>query len=402
MAFVGLGDAVFYIIIPRSSLLWVHVMKLGRALILSASTLIALSTGSIPVSGHSLALFALTTCAGTDAKAPAAGTAGAPAAKSKSYQTGVALFGAKRFDEASRYFTSVVKAEPTNAEAYYYLATCQAMVGDEPAAKRLYEYVVKYFPDTPAATSSKQYLDAHASANAAKETADAATIQKQVKELASALEGVRKSATTAPASIASLVQVVRARADRPNVSAEAIAAIKGAVDKMPVSVKNFMWSHNVRIYVTPTVEDYSPGVKYQEARGYEGGTYKSCPAFYQNRKIVIAERTMDEGDESIKDAFPPNNMVNSLYHETGHAMDFCLDGISHSEEFKHAYLLDSAHVDPTTANTLRYYLQKSEDGQEECCAELIGLLLGQTERHTAEMRATFPLTLKLLRAKLGL
>lgn len=321
-----------------------------------------------------------------------------PPIRSKTFQTAVALFNAKRFDEASQYFTNVVKQEPTNSEAYYYLATCQAMVGDEPAAKRLYEYVVKYFPDTPAGTSSKKYLDAHASTAAA----NAETLQKQAKQLASAIDGLRKSVSAAPASIGSLVEVVRARADRPNVSAEAVAAIKGAVDKLPVSVKNFLWTHGVRIYVTPTVEDYSPGVKYQEARGYEGGTYKSCPAFYYNRRIVIAERTMDEGDESIKDAFTPNSMVNSLYHETGHAMDFCLDGISHSEEFKHAYLLDSAHVDPAAAHSLRYYLQKSEDGQEECCAELIGLLLGQTERHTAEMRAAFPLTLKLLKAKLGL
>lgn len=334
--------------------------------------------------------------AGADAKAGPA--AAAPAAKSKAFQTAVALFNAKRYDEASQYLTSVVKQEPANAEAYYYLATCQAMVGDEPAARRLYEYVVKYFPDTPAGANSKKYLDAHAGANAAA----AAVNVEALKQLASAIDVARKKAAAAPASIESLVEVVRARADRPNVSAEAVAAIKGAVDKLPASVKNFLWTHGVRIFVTPTVEDYSPGVKYQEARGYEGGTYKSCPAFYYNRKIVIAERTMDEGDESIKDAFPPASMVNSLYHETGHAMDFCLDGISHSEEFKHAYLLDSAHVDPATAQTLRYYLQKSEDGQEECCAELIGLLLGQTERHTAEMRAAFPLTLKLLKTKLGL
>ncbi|HIA50787.1 MAG TPA: tetratricopeptide repeat protein [Candidatus Melainabacteria bacterium] len=375
-------------------------MKLRPVFIVLAATVSISFAGSGSAIGRALLQNDLALSAGANAKAAPASAS--PAAKSQAFQNGVSLFNAKRFDEASAYFTNVVKSEPTNAEAYYYLATCQAMVGDEPAAKRLYEYVVKYFPDTPAGASSKQYLDAHATLNAKAAEANAATTQKQMKQLVSTIEGLKKSATTAPASLNSLVEVVRARADRPNVSAEAVAAIKGAVDKLPPSVKNFLWTHGVRIYVTPTVEDYSPGVKYQEARGYEGGTYKSCPAFYHNRKIVIAERTMDEGDESIRDAFPPNSMVNSLYHETGHAMDFCLDGISHSDEFKHAYLLDSAHVEPSVANTLKYYLQKSEDGQEECCAELIGLLLGQTERHTTEMRATFPLTLKLLKAKLGL
>lgn len=322
----------------------------------------------------------------------------ATAARSALFQSGIQLYNARRYEEASRYFTEVVKKEPYNSEAFYYLGTCQHLIGDSTACIRLYEYIVKHFPESQAAVSAKQYLEKNSSIASAAASGN----QQQMKDAVGALQSAIKKASTAPASMQSLVQIVRARADRPNVSESAVLAIKQAVDRLPPSVKNVLWTSGVRIFVTPTVEDYEPGCKYQEARGYEGGTYKSCPAFYQNRKIVIAEHTMDEGDESIKDAFPPNQMVNSLYHETGHALDFCLDGISHSEEFKHAYLLDSAHVEPSAAHTLRYYLQKSEDGQEECCAELIGTLLGQTERHTAEMRATFPLTLKVLKTKLGL
>jgi tetratricopeptide (TPR) repeat protein len=322
------------------------------------------------------------------------------AQKSTAYQTGVALYNARRYSEAEQYFTKVVKQEPANSDAFYYLATCQALLGDKPACLRLYKYIVQYFPNTPAAASAAQYVAQNSPADTA--LSGGGDSQKQLKDALDAVQKMVKKASTAPASIVSIVQVVRARADRPNVSTEAVSAIKQAVDKLPPTVKDVLWANSVKIFVTPTVEDYEPGVKYQEARGYEGGTYKSCPAFYQNRKIVIAERTMDEGDETIKDAFPANQMVNSLYHETGHALDFCLDDISHSDGFKHAYLLDSAHVEPSAAHTLRYYLQKSEDGQEECCAELIGLLLGQTERHTAEMRATFPLTLKFLRTKLGI
>ena len=335
--------------------------------------------------------------AGGDAKAGASKPVAA--AKSSQFQNGVALYNARRYSEAAQFFTSVIKQEPSNSDAYYYLATCQHLLGDKVSCVRLYEYIVKYFPNTPAATSASQYLSKNSPDGGA---GGDASSEKQLKDVADALQSAVKKATTAPASIASLVQVVRARADRPNVSTEAVTAIKQAVDKLPIPVKNVLWANSVKIYVTPTVEDYEPGVKYQEARGYEGGTYKSCPAFYQNRKIVIAERTMDENDESLKEAFPSGQMVNSLYHEAGHALDFCLDDISHSEGFKHAYLLDSARIEPAAANTLRYYLQKSEDGQEECCAELIGTLLGQTERHTAEMKTSFPLTIKFLKAKLGI
>lgn len=353
-------------------------------------------TQSVQAEGLTLAPYAIVAGAGTDK--PAASTPAAP--RSALFNSGVALYNARRYSEAEQYFTKVVKQEPTNSDAFYYLATCQHLLGDKAACTRLYKYIVQYFPGTPAATSSAQYLAQYAPADTA--AVGSGDSQKQFKEALDAAQKMVKKASTAPGSMVSLVQVVRARADRPNVSAEAVTAIKQAADRLPPSVKEVLWANSVKIFVTPTVEDYEPGCKYQEARGYEGGTYKSCPAFYQNRKIVIAERTMDEGDETIKDAFPTNQMVNSLYHETGHALDFCLDDISHSEEFKHAYLLDAAHIEPAAAHTLRYYLQKSEGGQEECCAELIGLLLGQTERHTAEMRASFPLTLKVLRTKLGL
>ena len=318
---------------------------------------------------------------------------GPPPPQSALFRTAVALYNAKRYSEAEQYFTRVVKQEPANSNAFYYLANCQELAGDKAASKRLYEYIAKYFPNTEAAKAANLYLE--------KTTSAAPKAVDNVQQMKEAMETIVKKATTAPASIASLVQPVRARADRPEVSKEAVTAIKTAVDGLPQSVKNVLWGNGVRIYVTPTVEDYEPGVKYQEARGYEGGTYKSCPAFCQGRKIVIAERTMND-DESVRDPFPSKEMVNSLYHETGHCLDFCLDDISHSDQFKHAYLLDSARIDPTTAHTLRYYLQKSEGGQEECCAELIGTILGQVERHTSEMKESFPLTIKFLRAKLGI
>ncbi len=335
------------------------------------------------------------------AAAPAASGGGAKptsAPKQSAFQTGVSFYNARRYREAAQYFTQVIKQEPSNSDAYYYLGTCQHLLGDKAGCIKLYEYIVKYFPGSPASVSAGQYLAKNSLTSTAGGTEEDG---EKLKDTVESLQKAIKKAATAPASIASLVQVVRARADRPNVSGECVVAIKQALDKMPPTVKDVLWASGVRIFVTPTVEDYEPGVKYQEARGYEGGTYKSCPAFYQNRKIVIAERTMHD-DETVKEAFPASDMINSLYHETGHALDFCMDGISHTEGFRHAYRLDAAHVEPGAAHTLRYYLQKSEDGQEECCAELIGNLLGQTERHTAEMRANFPLTLKFLRGKLGI
>lgn len=317
------------------------------------------------------------------------------------FASALTAFNGKNYPAAVTMFSAIVRAEPSNVNAYYYLALSQHYSGDLVGARQMHDYILKYFPNSPAAVNSKAYLGQITSSAkvppAPGLTASADISSIDLSKLASDLEAAQPAV---PVSISSLVEVVRNRGDRPPVSKEAVAAIKSALDAMPKAVKARLWGHHIRIYVTPTVEDFEPGVKYQEARGYEGGTYKSCPAFYSNRRIVIAERTMND-DESVKDAFESSQMVNSLLHETGHALDFT-SGVSHSEGFKHAYLLDSGRIEPEVANKIRYYLQKSEAGQEECCAELVGLLLGQTERHTTEMRASFPLTLKFLKAKLGI
>lgn len=310
------------------------------------------------------------------------------------FDGGITSYGQKKYREALEKFTKATKADPRNSSGYLYQANCRYMLGDVAGAIKLYQYIVKYFPQSAAGRQAAQFLATRGSGASHNETT------RKASSTATNESGDDREDNPVPDSMASLVKVVRPRADRPAVSTSVLATIKAALDRLPKSIKSTLWKNDIKIFVTPTVEDYEPGVKYQEARGYEGGTYKSCPAFYSNGKVVLAEHTLDESDESVNAAFSPEHMVNSLYHETGHALDDCLQDISTCEEFKHAYLLDSARIEPATAHRLRYYLQKSTAGQGECCAELIGSLLGQRESHTNEMMASFPLTLKFLRAKL--
>ncbi len=311
------------------------------------------------------------------------------------FDTALALYGQRRYKEAGSMFLQVLRADPHNGNAYFYAANCYYAQGDIPTATKMYNDIINAYPNTTASVSAKQVLDRVQPPVSSKSPAG--------KRAAGASAGhhSREVSTDAPASIASLINVVRARKDRPPVTAGLIKAVTAAVDGLPPSVKGILWNSSIKINITPTIEDYKPGLKYEQARGYEGGTYKSCPALYDG-SIVLAEHTLNEEDESVDHTFSATDVVNSFYHESGHALDNCLNDFSQDEEFKHAYLLDVAKIDPETAEELRYFLQKSAAGQEECCAELIGLLLGQTERHTAKMRASFPLTLAVLRKTLKL
>jgi hypothetical protein len=309
------------------------------------------------------------------------------------YSAALQLYGKKRYQEALPYFHKLVKANPKNSTHYLYLANCYYFVGNAKAATDLYRYILNYFPQTQAASSASQMLKRLEPGSLGGANKDAARPSAEASN--------SDSEETVSQSLDELTSVVRPRADRPPVSEGAKQAVKAAVDSLPAPVKNLLRRHSVNIVLTPTVEDYKPGVKYQEARGYEGGTYKSCPGFFDG-SVVLAERTLDENDETVRAAFSPSDIVNTLYHECGHALDYGLGHFSRSDEFKHAYLLDSAKIEPEAAHEIRYYLQKSDAGQEECCAELIGMLLGQKERHSAQMRASFPLTIKMLRSKLNM
>lgn len=300
------------------------------------------------------------------------------------FAAGTGLYNKKKYREALVKFMDVTHANPKHSLAILYTANCCLCIGEKEQAVKYYQLLHTNFPGTPAAAQAGQWL----------QQAGLLTYHK------SASTGAPTGRLAGAPDIAGIVSVVRPRADRPPVSDERVKAIQNALKFMPESVKAILIQNRIRVYVTPTVEDYEPGCKYQEASGYEGGTYKSCPAFYLRGKIVVAQHTLDEDDESVNEAIPEGDMKNALCHEIGHALDDCLDQLSESKEFRHVYWQDQARIDSETAHKLRYYLQQSTAGQAECCAELIGGLLGLHRDHTTMMNDAFPLTLKFLRAKL--
>ncbi len=58
-------------------------------------------------------------------------------------------------------------------------------------------------------------------------------------------------------------------------------------------------------------------------------------------------------------------------------------------------------LDASISRDLAYYLQKSVAGQQECCGELFGIILGTEDEKSEKMKTAFPQTIKYLKAKLG-
>lgn len=309
---------------------------------------------------------------------------------------GLELYNKRKFPQAYKIFADAGSKKPGDGSAFLYAANCLYQMGNNSSASRMYEYVQKHFPasrNAPIAAAMLKRIGSGANATAG--TASSATTTTAPDD-----QTIRKAAVSGPSDCSDLMEIVRPLFGHPPVTEATINTVRRAVQGLPSNVKETLRSNGAKIYLCTTLIDKEPSLKNREGRGYDGYTYKSCPGMFWNNRIYLCERTLDESDDSVKEAILLDAIVGTLYHEVGHALDWYSGNISGTEDFKHAYLLDSARVDVDGRSELAYYLQKSDAGQQECCGELIGILLGKQDTKTNKMRAAFPGTLKLLKAKL--
>lgn len=305
----------------------------------------------------------------------------------------VSLYAQGKYREALPLFLAETKANPKRSPAFLHAANCYFKLGNLGYAKQTYRYIMDNFPGTNNAKLAAEFMQKidPASVNGSQTTSTGSSSK------ASAATGTASRQT----SLDDLIKVTRPQADHPPVSVNVEHSIRKAANSLPESVKELFRRNGITICLTTTLIDKEPSLKNRQGRGYDGYTFRACPGMFNGHEVIICERTIDETDDSLKESISLPYIVNTFYHECGHAVDYYKGDISASEEFKHAYLLDSAHIDPETKADLAYFLQKSAAGQEECCGELIGILLGKQDRKTDKMRESFPLTIGLLKKKLS-
>lgn len=320
-----------------------------------------------------------------------------------SFDGAVKLYEQHQYKQALPLFMQYLKANPRSPVAYLYIANSYYGLQQVAPAKQTYQMLIQYFPYSSEAVSAKAFLSRLQPGPQTK-AGDHETSQTDVNSVpvSRARKGTRITGDDAGSEIA--MRIVRPLQDHPSVSEDLISAVRNRLDNYPKSVKRLLAQNKVAVVVTPTLIDNNPELKNQEARGYDGHSYKLCPGMFDGRSIFLCEHTLDETTEVVHDAFPVSQVLIVLNHECGHAIDSSLGLLSEKEEFKHIYLLHSASAqrkDASVSRELAYYLQKSDAGQSECFAELVGIILGTQNDTSEKMRSAFPQTLKFLKAKLG-
>ncbi len=302
------------------------------------------------------------------------------------------LYQAKDYGKALASFTDIYRSTPTNPTAYCYAANCHYALRQKSEAINLYWYVVKTFPSSKEAYSSRAFLkqiDTSYAKNSYKNGSNwspndtvskAETAKKAIKE------------PVDPAAINSIVKIIQAQANRPDVSAELIKEAKSLLATYPAELINEMQRHGTKIYLTPTMIDKEPGLQNTKPRGYENGsTYKNCPGMFSYPNIIICAYALKGSDDESWE--PTSDPIGTLRHELGHAFDSYMGRVSETEEFKHAYYLDCGTVEEEAKNQLSYYLQKAEGGPSETFAELFCCKYGGStvhKEHSAIVQSSFP------------
>jgi hypothetical protein len=198
------------------------------------------------------------------------------------------------------------------------------------------------------------------------------------------------------------ITVQAPKVGHPEVSSSAVNTIRSAFDGLPPTIKQMLIAGNVQIVVTPTMIDKFPAGAYQERMGYNGSTDKSCDGLCNGRLVVIAEHKINERTDEVGAAISPSIMQETFLHETGHAVDNCLNGYAQSAEFKAAYLADVAIMSDDDKSRLSYFVQWNGQGQVESFVELASYLMGNHRWAAGEMVENCQTAFKCVRARLGL
>ncbi len=322
-------------------------------------------------------------------------------ATASSYNQGVQAYQQGRYKEAARFMYDAIIKEKAGANAWLYMANAQYASGNKQQALDTYKRIKDGFVGTAQAQAAAQYLQRFGSESTEKADSN--------KEDTDSNSSTSKANLEPPLPPAKVLKELRARITitkpiigHDPVSARTIAAVNGCFDKIPAKVQAILLKHNIKFVITPTMIDKYPEGAYQTVPGYDGGTSKSCPGLFDGDTIVLAQSTVNEDTNNVNRTINADELEGTFLHETGHALDACLNSYSCTKEYRHNYYLDIAHVPDSVAPKISYYLQKSDAGQVESCAELTSILLGNERGHVAELTTYFPNTLKYIKQKLGL
>jgi hypothetical protein len=335
------------------------------------------------------------------------------------YTAGVAAYNAKNFRAAAAAFADVVRAEPRNVSAAYYLGMSYFSLGQITAALGYFRWLADNYPATIEGRRAKsliQRLGAQAAergetlgsrpSGSGGTTGGARTAVSVPRPDRRASDDEPEIVVTnaAPSQISaeSMIVMVKSRDDHPLVDETSVEIVKSALRGIPRNVLTYLYNRQVRVHVTATALDEDPRLAETQPRGYEqGSTFRNVPAFFDGRNVIVCVYAMRSGRNDWE---PTYDLEGAVRHEVGHALDRLLGRLSKTGEFDNCYGYDRGKMEPEMQEQLKYYLQEGDGGPSECFAECCATLFGGSPvraDRTEQVRSSFPHTLHWVKVQLS-
>ena len=141
---------------------------------------------------------------------------------------------------------------------------------------------------------------------------------------------------------------------------------KRVIEALPTGMQDFLKAAGVKLQISADFCHEAPAAAMTTPRGYGNGeTNLMSPASYSPITNTVHIRQTVENEKGQKFWIMPDDLAESVRHETGHALDKALGSFSRSQEFAEAYAKDTSQLNEAKRKQLAYYLTDSTAGQSE-------------------------------------
>ncbi|MBA4073420.1 MAG: hypothetical protein C0508_00180 [Cyanobacteria bacterium PR.023] len=308
--------------------------------------------------------------------------------QSSKFQHAVSAYNSRRYKDAVVILEQLVNSKQATALAWLYLAHARYAIGNRNAAIFAYQVLKKSFPGTKEAEQAVICLRKFESESSLQSGQVAAPLAQQATS----------------DELPEKVEIIPSKFGHTPVTTANSKAIKDAIINLPPKVRKILRDNGVGFCIAPTMEEQFPVFLRKEREGFPGYSNGTVGGLFDIsiNKVCVFQSKFDETSHQPLEVRSSDDLVGTLLHEAGHAIDAYLGDYSQSAEYKTAFYRDIDQMPENMSLKIKSFAQKTAFSQKESCAELTSVLLGGTRPNADELKAYLSNTVKVVKLHLGL
>ena len=327
-------------------------------------------------------------------------TAAVYAAGEEAYKQGVKDYKGRDFRSAAEHFRKSIVEGNASAHTWLYMAHSYAAAGDKLKAYDAYKRVERMFSGKPAGQMAAAGI---------KKLGNLSSLRNRniIKRSSGDKRGLPKSTNpddwrSLPFKDRVIIYPANEQFGHPEVSKATEEIVRRAILTLPNHFYRTLEKGGVTVTIVPNIIDKWPDMVKNNALDKAAQELAKVGGRCYDRDVHIWQNGLVPGTLKADEAQKNDVLLNSTYHELGHAYDDCLGTYSQKSEAIKLYKADVEAMPPAFRKYLIYFAAGTTNSCSEACAELTAELLGSKVEEAKACAKYFPKLRKLVREKTGL